>query len=160
MLRRVRYADETKSDAAASTIGASLRAALRISRAPPLTSQIPINPASADLTRTRSCEPLDTASTDKCATSLQCHLIEIKSGPLGARYKKATNAKEQKKMGRLPYEKQYELAYQICEALCAQHPDRLVALSDTRAVFEARAAAALTARPTSDNSEPSSTGSV
>ena len=36
-------------------------------------------------------------------------------------------------MGRLPYEKQCELAYQIYEALCAQHPDRLVALSDTRA---------------------------
>ena len=32
-------------------------------------------------------------------------------------------------MGRLPYDKQYELAYQIYEALCAQHPDRLVALS-------------------------------
>ena len=30
-------------------------------------------------------------------------------------------------MGRLRYEKQYELAYQIYEALCAQHPDRLVA---------------------------------
>jgi hypothetical protein len=63
-------------------------------------------------------------------------------------------------MGRLPYDKQYELAYQIYEALCAQHPDRLVALSDTRAVFEARAAAALTARPASGDSEPSSTGSV
>ena len=36
-------------------------------------------------------------------------------------------------MGRLPYEKQYELAYQIYEALCAQHPDWLVALSDTKA---------------------------
>ena len=34
-------------------------------------------------------------------------------------------------MGRLPYDKQYELAYQIYEALCAQHPDWLVALSDT-----------------------------
>ena len=31
-------------------------------------------------------------------------------------------------MGRLPYDKQYGLAYQIYEALCAQHPDRLVAL--------------------------------
>jgi hypothetical protein len=49
-------------------------------------------------------------------------------------------------MGRLPYEKQCELAYQIYEALCAQHPDRLVALSDTRALLAARAAAALTAR--------------
>ena len=39
-------------------------------------------------------------------------------------------------MGRLPYEKQYELAYQIYEALCAQHPDRLVALSDTRALLD------------------------
>ena len=43
-------------------------------------------------------------------------------------------------MGRLPYDKQYELAYQIYEALCAQHPDRLVALSPTRAVFQKRAA--------------------
>jgi hypothetical protein len=40
-------------------------------------------------------------------------------------------------MGRLPYEKQYELAYQIYEALCAQHPDLLVALSDTRALLAA-----------------------
>ena len=63
-------------------------------------------------------------------------------------------------MGRLPYDKQYELAYQIYEVLCAQHPDRLVALSDTRAVLAARAAAALTGRPTSGDSEPSSTGSV
>ena len=45
-------------------------------------------------------------------------------------------------MGRLPYDKQYELAYQIYEALRAQHPEWLVALSDTRAVFEKRAAAA------------------
>ena len=93
-----------------------------------------------------------------CATSLQCHLIKIIIGAAG--YEKATNAKEQKKMGRLPYEKQYELAFQIYEALCAQHPDRLVALSDTRALLAARAAAALTARPTSGDSEPSSTGSV
>jgi len=63
-------------------------------------------------------------------------------------------------MARLPYEKQYELAYQIYEALCAQHPDRLVALSDTRTLLAARAAAALTARPTSGDSGPSSTGSV
>ena len=63
-------------------------------------------------------------------------------------------------MGRLPYDKQYELAYQIYEALCAQQPDRLVALSDTRALLAARVAAALTARPTSGDSEPSSTGSV
>jgi hypothetical protein len=40
-------------------------------------------------------------------------------------------------MVRLPYDKQYELAYQIYEALCAQHPDRFVALSDTRALLEA-----------------------
>ena len=52
-------------------------------------------------------------------TSLHCHLIEIKSGPLGARYKKAASGKEQKKIGRLPY---------------------LVALSDTRAALEKRAA--------------------
>ena len=61
-------------------------------------------------------------------------------------------------MGRLPYDKQYELAYQIYEALCAQHPDRLVALSDTRAVFQKRTAAALATRPTSGDSEPNSTG--
>ena len=48
-------------------------------------------------------------------------------------------------MGRLHYEKQYQLAYQIYEALCAQHPDQLVALSDTRALLAVRAAAALTA---------------
>ena len=41
-------------------------------------------------------------------------------------------------MGRLPYEKQYEMAYQIYEALCAQHPDWLVALSDTKALLAAR----------------------
>jgi hypothetical protein len=64
------------------------------------------------------------------------------------------------KMGRLPYDKQYELAYQIYEALCAQHPDWLVALSDTRAVFEKRAAAALTTQPTSGDSEPNSTGNL
>jgi hypothetical protein len=63
-------------------------------------------------------------------------------------------------MGRLPYDKQYELAYQIYEALCAQRPDCLVALSHTRAVFEKRAAAALTTRPTSSNNEGSSTGDV
>jgi hypothetical protein len=51
-------------------------------------------------------------------------------------YDKATRAKEQKKMGRLPYDKQYELAYQIYEALCAQHPDWWVALSDTRAALK------------------------
>jgi hypothetical protein len=85
-------------------------------------------------------------------------LIEIKSRPLGARYKKAASGKEQKKMGRLPYEKQYELAYQIYEALCAQHPDWLVALSDTRAALKKRAAAALATRPTGGDSEPNSTG--
>ncbi len=57
-------------------------------------------------------------------------------------------------MGRLPYEKQYELAYQIYEALCAQHPDRLVALSDTRAVFQKRAEAALATRPPSGERKP------
>ncbi len=62
-------------------------------------------------------------------------------------------------MGRLPYDKQYELAYQIYEALCARHPDWLVALSDTKAIFEKRAAAPLTTRPTSDK-DGSSTGSV
>ncbi len=62
-------------------------------------------------------------------------------------------------MGQLHYEKQYQLAYQIYEALCAQHPDHLVALSDTRALLAVRAAAALTA-PTSGDSELSSTGSV
>ena len=61
-------------------------------------------------------------------------------------------------MGRLPYDKQYELAYQIYEALCAQHPDRLVALSDTRAVFQKRAAAALATRPPSGERKP--TGSA
>ncbi len=63
-------------------------------------------------------------------------------------------------MGRLPYQKQYELAHQIYEALCAQHPDHLIALSDTRALLAARAAAALTACPTSGDSETSSTGSA
>jgi hypothetical protein len=63
-------------------------------------------------------------------------------------------------MGRLPYDKQYELAYKIYEALCAQHPDRLVALSDTRALFEKRAAAALATRPTSSDNEGSSTRNV
>jgi hypothetical protein len=61
-------------------------------------------------------------------------------------------------MGRLPYDKQYELAYQIYEALCAQHPDWLVALSDTRAVLQKRAAAAT--QPASDDGEPSSTGDL
>ncbi len=51
-------------------------------------------------------------------------------------------------MGRLPYDKQMELAYQIYEALCAQHPDWLVALSDTRTALQKRAAAALATRPT------------
>ena len=60
-------------------------------------------------------------------------------------------------MGRLPYEKQYELAHQIYEALCAKHPDWLVALSDTRAVLKKRAAAALTTRPPSSDGEPNST---
>ena len=60
-------------------------------------------------------------------------------------------------MGRLPYEKRYELAYQIYKALCAQHPDRMVALSDTRAVLKRRAAAASATRPTSGHSEPNST---
>jgi hypothetical protein len=63
-------------------------------------------------------------------------------------------------MGRLPYDKQYELAYQIYEALCAQHPDWLVALSDSRAVFEKRAAAALATQPTTGDSEPNSTGNL
>ena len=63
-------------------------------------------------------------------------------------------------MGRLPYDKQYELAYQIYEALCARHPDWLVALSDTKAVFEKRAAAASATRPTSSDKDGSSTGSV
>ena len=63
-------------------------------------------------------------------------------------------------MGRLSYEKKYELAYQIYEALCAKYPDWLVALSDTRAALKKRAAAALTTRPASGDSEPSSTGSV
>ena len=63
-------------------------------------------------------------------------------------------------MGRLPYDKQYELAYKIYEALCAQHPDWFVALSDTRAVFEKRAAAALTTQRTSGDSEPNSTGNL
>ena len=63
-------------------------------------------------------------------------------------------------MGRLPYDKQYELAYQIYEALCAQHPDWLVALSDTRAVLQKRAAAALATQPASGDGEPSSTGDL
>ena len=63
-------------------------------------------------------------------------------------------------MGRLPYDKQYELAYQIYEALCAQRPDWLVALSDTRAVSEKRAGAALTRQPTNGDSEGSPTGNV
>jgi hypothetical protein len=61
-------------------------------------------------------------------------------------------------MGRLPYEKRFELAYQIYEALCAQHPDRWVALSETRGASKKRAAAALATRPTGGNSEPNSTG--
>ena len=63
-------------------------------------------------------------------------------------------------MGRLPYDKQYELAYQIYEALCAQHPDWLVALSDTRAALEKQAAAALATRPPSSERKPNSTGST
>ena len=59
-------------------------------------------------------------------------------------------------MGRLPYDKQYELAYQIYEALCRHRPDYLVALSDTRVMFEKRAAAALTT--SSRDGEPNSTG--
>jgi hypothetical protein len=72
-------------------------------------------------------------------------------------------------MGRLPYEKRFKLAYQIYEALCAQHPDRWVALSDirgalkkraatTRGALKKRAAAALARRPTGGDSEPNSTG--
>ena len=61
-------------------------------------------------------------------------------------------------MGRLPYDKQYELACQIYEALCAQHPDWLVALSDTRAVLQERAAAV--SQPASGDNEGSSTGNV
>jgi hypothetical protein len=61
-------------------------------------------------------------------------------------------------MGRLPYEKQYELAYQIYEALCAKHPDWSVALSDTRAALKKQAAAALTTRPPSGERKPNSTG--
>jgi hypothetical protein len=63
-------------------------------------------------------------------------------------------------MGRLPYDKQYELAYQTYEALCAQHPDWLVALSDTRAVLEKRAAAALKTRRPSGERKPNSTESI
>jgi hypothetical protein len=63
-------------------------------------------------------------------------------------------------MGRLPYDKQYEVAYQIYEALCRRRPDWSVALSDTRALFEKRAAAALATRPTSSDKEGSSTGKV
>jgi len=62
-------------------------------------------------------------------------------------------------MGRLPYDKQYELAYQIYEALCAQHPEWLVELSDTRALVEKRAAAALAGQPSS-KTEDNSTGGV
>jgi len=63
-------------------------------------------------------------------------------------------------MGRLSYDKQYELAFKIYEALCAHHPDWLVALSDTRALFKKRAAAALATRPTSRDNEGSSTDNV
>ena len=38
----------------------------------------PISATSADMTGTRSCGPLDTRSTDMCATSLRCPLIGIK----------------------------------------------------------------------------------
>ncbi len=55
-------------------------------------------------------------------------------------------------MGRLPYDKQFELAYQIYEALCARHPEWLVALSDTRAAFEKRAAAAFSKSAESEGS--------
>ena len=41
-------------------------------------------------------------------------------------------------MARLPYEKQYELAYQIYEALCAQHPDRSWSLSLTPEPYSRR----------------------
>jgi hypothetical protein len=61
-------------------------------------------------------------------------------------------------MGRLPYDKQYELAYQIYEALCARHPDWFVALSDTRAVLKKDAAAAST--KSSRDGEPNSTNDV
>jgi hypothetical protein len=50
-------------------------------------------------------------------------------------------------VGRLPYEKQYELAYQIYEALCAKHPDWSVALSATRAALKKRAAGVNDAAP-------------
>ena len=94
-----------------------------------------------------------------CATSLRRHLNKIKIGTCEADCEKATRAKEHKKMGRLPYDKQMELAYQIYEALCAQHPDWLVALSDTKAALQKRAAASAT-RPTSGDNEGSSTGDV
>jgi len=44
-------------------------------------------------------------------------------------YEKATSAEEQRNIRRLPYDKQYELAYKIYEALCAHHADWLVALT-------------------------------
>jgi hypothetical protein len=47
-------------------------------------------------------------------------------------------------MGRLPYEKKYELAYHIYKALRARHPDWFVALSDTRTLLKKSAAAAST----------------
>jgi hypothetical protein len=93
-----------------------------------------------------------------CAKSLQRHLIEIKI-VIAVADTRTQKTKERKNMGRLPYDKQYELAYQIYEALCAEHPNWLVALSDTRAVIEKRAAAAL-ARRRSSNTEDKSTGSV
>ena len=56
-------------------------------------------------------------------------------------------------MGRLPYDKQYGLADRIYEGSCARHPDWSAALSDTKAVFEKRAAAALATRPTSSDKD-------
>ncbi len=119
---------------------------------------IPINPASADPTGKRLVSLRIPRAADMCATSLRRHLIKTKIGTREADCEKV-QAMEQKKMGRLPYDKQMELAYQIYEALCAQHPDWLVALSDTRAALQKRAAAALATRPSSDN-EGSSTGDV
>jgi hypothetical protein len=61
-------------------------------------------------------------------------------------------------MGRLSYEKKYELAYQIYEALRARYPNWFVVLSDARAVLKKRAAAAST--KSGRDGEPNSTGDV
>jgi hypothetical protein len=61
-------------------------------------------------------------------------------------------------MGRLPYEKKYELAYRIYKALRARHPDWFVAFSDTRTLLKKGAAAAST-KSTRDG-EPNSTDDV